>query len=30
MHEAIPDDSTDVDIVCKMSSDANTGYLVVN
>jgi hypothetical protein len=30
MHAAIPDDSTNVDFECKMSSDTNTGYLIVN
>jgi hypothetical protein len=30
MHAAIPDDSTNVDIACKMSTDANGAYLRVN
>lgn len=30
MHAAIPDDSTNVEFACKMSSDANTAYLLVN
>lgn len=30
MHVAVPDDSTNVDFECKMSSDANTAFLLVN
>jgi hypothetical protein len=30
MHTAIPDDTTSVEFSCKMSTSANTAYLLVN
>lgn len=30
MHAAIPDDATNVEFACKMSSDANSAHLLVN